>query len=101
MVSRTSTDHTSALPSIYIPPWAGGVPIRGLPLGVIGRDVPEVHPSGPHDPDPLVSMTIIEKCPARNEGHVQSALPPTVPPAAARREPYAAGWRPVRSWARR
>ena len=29
------------------------------------------------------------------------ARPPTVPPAAARRGPYAAGWRPVRSWARR
>ena len=43
MFTRTSSN----LPSIYIKPWAGGVSLRGLPLGVIGCDVPEVHPSGP------------------------------------------------------
>ena len=61
MVSRTSTDHTSALPTIYIPPWAGGVSLWGGPLGVRGANPPPVGPRRPHNPAPLVSMTISKK----------------------------------------
>ena len=61
MVSRTSTDHTSALPSIYIPPWAGGVSLWRGPLGVRGANPPPVGPRRPHNLAPLVSMTISRK----------------------------------------
>ena len=77
------------MPSISIPPWAGGVSLWGSPLGVTSRDVPEVHPSGPHYPAPLVSISCnvvvvgpLHCCCQRcllDEKSWLLALPPTVP----------------------
>ena len=75
---------TRSWPSIYIPPWAGGeAPVKPTQPRVTRA------PVGLLPTDPV----------ARRRGQGQ-ALPPTVPPAAAHREPYAAkAGCPERSWA--
>ena len=62
---------TSSVPSIYIPPWAGGESLRGVPLGLRGADPPKVHPS---DPASFVSIETVNN--ERSETGVTTVCSP-------------------------
>ena len=48
--------HGQRCPVFLYRPGLAVYPSGGSPLGVLGANLPEIHPSGPHDPAPLMSI---------------------------------------------
>ena len=59
MVTETPTPRKAKLPSIYVPPWAGGEPIWAAPPGVVGADHPPVGSATPTPHMPPTNATVV------------------------------------------
>ena len=87
----TGTSTVTPLPSIWIPPWAGGGLLRGAPHDVAGAWHPPVN--RPHCGGAGTNECHWQHGHVPEEPDSATALPPAVPPAAeAPKAPSAARW---------